>query len=163
MFQQEENFDPIYIIHKFYKSPELKALVEKMMVVADKITRGENVQVPDSLVQEMNQVIPIVPFLTAGNRPELFGNLRRGQFETAMPDKANPNKPLHLDPNLKDKPEIRNNIVDGQYVNPNPSNEKDPLDPNPPQDHPAWKHGWLQGWTMKVGNGISLYFNAIYV
>ena len=149
-FQQGSKFDAMDTIRMFYRSKEVKKMVETMVVTADAIANGKKEHIPDSLLHEMNQIVPILPFMTAGNRPELFGNITRGQFENAIPDCANPNKPLHCDPKLKAKPEIMKNIVDGMYVNPNPSNERDPLDRNPPQDHPAWKLGWLQGYVINA-------------
>ena len=120
-FQQGSKFDAMDTIRMFYRSKEVKKMVETMVVTADAIANGKKEHIPDSLLHEMNQIVPILPFMTAGNRPELFGNITRGQFENAIPDCANPNKPLHCDPKLKAKPEIMKNIVDGMYVNPNPS------------------------------------------
>ena len=137
------------IIRKFLTSQELKDIIGKMVYYADKLANNEDVTILDPFIHELNAVVPAVLFCRAGNRPELLGDLRRGQVDTAVPDQANPAKPLHLDDRLKNKPEIKANMRDGMYVNPSPG-EKDPNDPEPPQDHPAWKEGWLQGYTIKA-------------
>jgi hypothetical protein len=92
----------------------------------------------------MNKLVPVVIFTRAGNRPELLANVSRGDFATAEKDRANPNKPLHLDPRVN-LSSIQKNIVDGCYHNPTPDKE-DINDPEPDQKHEAWE--WLKGYTI---------------
>ena len=79
-FMQPKNLNPISVMHKFYKSPELASLTKEMVFLYDKITREMEVTISEAFFNQMNSLVPIIPFLTAGNRPELFGNLSRGTF-----------------------------------------------------------------------------------
>ena len=121
----------IEVIRKFYFSQDLKDLVAEMVGYADKLANGQDVHVPERLLHQLNELVPVLIFCRAGNRPELAGHLTRGQFETAKADRANPNKPLHLDERVP-KDHIKDRIHDGMYINPDP----DHVDPNDPEPDP---------------------------
>ena len=96
----------------------------------------------------MNRLVPVKVCCRAGNRPELIGNLNRGQVVTARSNCSNPYKLLHLDPTVS-KDTIKDRMVEeGYYMNPEPW-MKDQLDPNPDQENPAWDMLW--GFVVGAG------------
>lgn len=119
-----------------------------MVMLAEELAMDKDIKLEDSFITSMNEQIPILPFLVAGYRPDLIANLNRGQFATAVPDRANPHKPLNFVPSLKDNPNVMANVApDGIYANPNPD-QLDHNDPNPPQQDPLWEEGLLQGYII---------------
>ena len=161
-FHQDVNYDPMEMIKTFYRSDDVKNLISAMADLSDKINGDEDLDVAPSFILEMNEIVPCMIVLTAGNRAELFGNLTRGSFETAVPNQSNPNKPLHLNATVRNDPRVKDRLHDGAYINPDPS-KIDPLDPDPPQNHPGWKEGWLPGWTMKASLHKTSFKYILYV
>ena len=161
-FQQRAGYDPVASIHKFWKSKEVADLIQEMVKMAEDITGGKEIIITTAFIHKMNEIVPILPMLTSGNRPELFANLTRGKFLMALMECANPNKPLNLDPTLSKRQGVQDNTVNGIYRNTNPQ-EQDPNDPDPPQKQQGWSEGWLQGYVIPCELGKTGYKYTLYI
>ena len=141
--------DPSIVMHHFLTSDFAKTTEEKMI----KAVEGE-VEINAQLILDMNQLLLPKYSGKMANRTEILGLITVEDFVVKMlPNCSNPYTPVHLKKNVDIMdPNIQKRIYSGPdgeqlYVSPNPQ-ERDPNDPEPPQDDPNWP--LLKGFCITV-------------
>ena len=132
------------VIKKFWLSKDVRKFIKRIVGIAEKLVLKEDVLIDAGLIDELNEMVPVIVAMRSGNRPELLGDLTLGMLATATGDVFNPNKPIHCDPRV-DRKKIKDRVHDGMYSNPNPK-ELDLLDPEP--DHESPLSSMLKGWII---------------